>query len=274
MTALRNRALKEMIPMNMTYSSTVLHYQPKVDIRSGCIAGMEVMDYPQHTNKKQPPTQHPVEQGVGIMPHTGKQALQQACAQAAYWITNGHNHLIMSINLSDGQQDHTCLAKQIAAVLQEKKLPPEHLEIGIPETMLTTDTDRATRTLNQLADLGILIGINNFGCGGSSISLLRRLPIRSLMIDPIFISGLGYNPNDDAIVSAIIAMANHLDLTTVAKGVETKEQVQFLRREGCDQLQGYFHSRPLPADKFTEMLGLYQKIDRTNGMASRICCRR
>ena len=170
------------------------------------------------------------------------------------WQGHGLPRLRVAVNLSARQFSHESLLKDVARVLNETGLDPAWLEFEITESMVMRDPEHAATLLHDLKAMGIHISVDDFGTGYSSLSYLKRFPLDSVKIDRSFIRDIPGDGDDAAITQAIIAMAHSLRLGVIAEGVETKEQLQFLRVNGCDQMQGYHFSRPLPGDQFLRLL--------------------
>jgi len=233
-----------------------LHYQPKVNMQTGHIVGMEALlrwNHPTLGNIS-PAEIIPIAEDTGLIVPLGEWVLHQACSQNATWIRNGHTPLRVAVNLSSRQFEQKDIAERIQGILQDTGLDPAYLELEITESMLMRDTDKAITTLNRLRRLGIQIAMDDFGTGYSSLSYLKQLPIHSLKIDKSFVDDIGKSDDAATIASTIISMASRLKLKVVAEGIETKEQMEFLRDEGCDEMQGYYYSRPLPAGDFIRLL--------------------
>ncbi|MDZ4262413.1 MAG: EAL domain-containing protein [Pseudomonadota bacterium] len=233
-----------------------LYYQPKVDLRSGQIVGMEaLLRWPHEDGHMVMPSDFiPLAEETGLILPLGEWVLRQACRQAVVWRQAGHLTLRMAVNLSAKQFDQADIATLIESVLDETGLPPEALELEVTESMVMKDADQAVVTLRRLRALGVHIAVDDFGTGYSSLSYLKKLPLQTLKIDRSFVRDLGHDSDDEAIVSAIISMAGTMEMRVVAEGVETVEQLEFLRRDGCDEAQGFLFSRPVPADQFELLL--------------------
>jgi EAL domain-containing protein (putative c-di-GMP-specific phosphodiesterase class I) len=160
----------------------------------------------------------------------------------------------VSINVSGLQFGQKYFVQDVLTALEDADLDPEYLDLEITETTIMIDRERAVRSLNKLKEAGIHISLDDFGTGYSSLSYLQRLPIDAIKIDISFIRNVLINPNDAAIVKAIIAMANNLRLKVIAEGVEDERQLEFLREHKCDIIQGYIFSPPLPAEEFFDLL--------------------
>jgi EAL domain-containing protein (putative c-di-GMP-specific phosphodiesterase class I) len=265
---LRNSDLQEIL----LHDSLDLYYQPRFDLRNGKIIGMEALvRWPLFETHTRPPSQFlDAAKDNQLLLAMGEQILRKACTHTVRWAEMGHPQLQLALSLSYHQLAHKDFPTRVTAILKETGLAPDQLSLEITESMLMYALERSATTLAQLKELGTRITIINFGSSHLSLHTLRHSLISALKISPAFIAGLGLNPDDDAIISATIAMASNLELITIATGVETKEQVQFLRREGCDQTQGRFHSQPLSTENFTQTLELYRLLDKTRSAASEV----
>ncbi len=183
----------------------------------------------------------------------GEWVLEEACRQNKRWQDDGLLAVPVSVNLSIRQFMQQNLKDKIATILRETGLSPQYLELEITETM-TMDVQYATQCLLELTRLGVSISIDDFGTGYSSLNYLKNLPIGRLKIDRSFVRDIQQDPGDAAIVAAIIAMAHNLNLQVIAEGVETEEQMNFLKQHACDEIQGYFWSPPLPSEQITQIL--------------------
>ncbi|MBI1824195.1 MAG: EAL domain-containing protein [Nitrospirae bacterium] len=234
----------------------VLHYQPIVDLHTGKMIGAEALLRwkPKDSALVSPAEFIPVAEETGLILPIGEWALRTACVQNQDWQREGLPPIKIAVNLSVHQFREHHFLEVIQRILKETGLSPNFLELEITESHLMQNIDRTTETLTQLAQMGIQISIDDFGTGYSSLSYLRHLSIDTLKIDRSFVKDITENPDDQAIVSAIIAMAHRLKLKVVAEGVETENQLAFLRDQKCDSMQGYLFCRPVPADEFKELL--------------------
>ena len=234
----------------------VLHYQPRVDIGSGRITGMEALVRWQHpSNGLIPPLQFiPLAEETGLIVDIGAWVLRAACAQNQAWRDQGLPPLRVAVNLSARQFAHEHLLRDVERVLRETELDPTALELEITESVVVQDPERAVTLLRALKAMGVYISIDDFGTGYSSLSYLKRFPIDSMKIDRSFIKDLPLDQDDTVITQAIIAMTHGLKLVAVAEGVETGEQLAFLRDHGCDEMQGFHFSKPLPAEQFAQLV--------------------
>jgi diguanylate cyclase (GGDEF)-like protein/PAS domain S-box-containing protein len=230
----------------------VLHYQPKVDIASGRIVGVEALLRWNHPDLAMvAPNQFvPLAEETGLIVPIGRWVLRTACAQLAAWRRDGLSPMRIAVNLSARQFVDDALISDIGDALAAAGLPPDGLELEITESMVMQNPERAVMTLARLRELGISVSIDDFGTGYSSLGYLKRFPIDNVKIDRSFIKDLPHDMDDAAITRAVIAMAQSLRIRVIAEGVETREQLEFLRTHECNECQGYYLSRPLPAAEF------------------------
>lgn len=233
-----------------------LVYQPVVDMVSGTIAGMEVLLRWQHPGSGliSPIKFIPLAEESGLILPIGDWVLKSACEQLIEWQKQGYDVPRLAINLSAKQFRQKSLAENIARILQETGADPQFIGLEITESMLVQNVDEVVETLLKLSNMGLEISIDDFGTGYSSLSYLKRFHIDKLKIDKSFVDGIATHQDDAAIVKAIIAMAHGLSMKVVTEGVETQSQLDFLRREGCAQYQGYLFSKPLPAADIVAIL--------------------
>jgi diguanylate cyclase (GGDEF)-like protein len=234
----------------------LLHFQPKVGIESGKVVGMEALIRWQHPEigMVSPAEFIPMAEETGLIVPIGEWVLQAACAQINAWQAQGLAPIPVSVNISSQQFQHQELLITIGRLLESSGIPPERLMLEITESVIMQNTDSTFDILNTLTAMGLRLLIDDFGTGYSSLSYLKRLPVFAIKIDRSFINDIATNPDDAAIIKAIIAMAQNLKLKVVAEGVETEEQLAFLRDEQCDVMQGYLFSRPLPAEEVSKLL--------------------
>jgi diguanylate cyclase (GGDEF)-like protein/PAS domain S-box-containing protein len=234
----------------------VLHYQPQVDTRSGRIIGMEALIRWQHPalGMVAPLRFIGLAEETGLIIPIGAWVLRCACAQNKAWQQAGLGHLRIAVNLSARQFAQPDLVQSIAAVLEETGLAPQYLEIELTESLVMTDVEHAIGILHDLKTLGVRLSLDDFGTGYSSLSYLKRLPIDALKIDQSFVRDITHATNDAAIVVSIISLAHNLQLDVIAEGVETPAQLAYLKQHGCNEMQGYYFSKPVPADAFGQIL--------------------
>lgn len=230
-------------------------FQPKVDALSGSITGAEALVRWQKEDGSliSPADFIPLAEETGLIVPLGEQVLEQACQTLAALNGLGRTDLSISVNLSPLQFVQTNLVERILAILAQYEVPPAQLELEITETAMMTNLAKTVDTLNQLAATGIAIALDDFGTGYSSLSYLKRFPIHTLKIDRAFIRDLTVDPSDAQLVETIILMAHNLGIGVVAEGVESEAQLDWLKGRGCEQIQGYIFSKPLPRDAFMGM---------------------
>ena len=235
----------------------LLHYQPQVDVITGEIVGAEALIRWQHPDwGLVPPGEFiPLAEETGLILPIGEWVLAQACYQAHVWHKAGHTGLRVAVNLSGRQLAQKGLVAMVDNILRRAGLAHGALELEITESLLMQDLEQTAVTLEALADIGVTVSMDDFGTGYSSLSYLKRLPIDVLKIDQSFVRDITSDADDASIVHAIIAMAHSLGIKVIAEGVETAEQLAFLRQHACDGMQGYYISRPVPPEKFIELLG-------------------
>ncbi|WP_442601517.1 putative bifunctional diguanylate cyclase/phosphodiesterase [Paenibacillus sp. KN14-4R] len=233
----------------------VLHYQPQVDIDSGQIIGTEALIRWNHPEKGIVPPGEFITfaEETGLIVPIGEWALFEACRQNKEWQDKGFLHVPVSVNLSMRQFLQHNIKGKIAQALGQSGLEPKYLELEITESM-TMDVENAIVSLLELKKLGVTVAIDDFGTGYSSLHYLKKFPIDKLKIDRSFVRDIMEDPNDAAIVSTIIAMTRHLNLKVIAEGVETEEQLTFLHENHCDEVQGYWFSPPITAERMGFML--------------------
>jgi diguanylate cyclase (GGDEF)-like protein/PAS domain S-box-containing protein len=227
----------------------LLHYQPKVNLHTGAISGVEAllrwrrpgfgMVYPAEFV--------PVLEDTGLIVRVGAWIIDAACKQIGDWLHNGVGAVRVAVNVASRQFVEGDLEEVVRSALTRHHVPAELLELELTETALMSNAERTITVLSNLKQLGIKVAIDDFGTGYSSLAYLQRFPIDKLKIDIAFVRDITTNPNDAAIAQAIISMAHSLKLRVIAEGVETRAQLEYLRRSRCDEIQGYFFSRPVAA---------------------------
>lgn len=230
-------------------------YQPKVDLLSGDVVGAEALLRWQHPKRGliSPDEFIPVAENSGLIQPIGEWVFNHVCQQLRSWQQQGHAIKKYSVNLSQMQMQQNNLVNVFADTLDCQSVPANWLEFEVTETSLTHDIDAATRVLGELHDLGFAVSMDDFGTGHSSLTLLKKFPLDTIKIDQSFVRDLTSDPDDAAIVNAVVTMANNLRLRVVAEGVETRDQLHFLRAMGCHEVQGYYTGRPVVADDFIKL---------------------
>jgi diguanylate cyclase (GGDEF)-like protein/PAS domain S-box-containing protein len=233
-----------------------LHYQPKVSLESGQITGVEALIRWRHPElgMVSPDRFIPVAEETGLIVPIGEWVLRTACLQAKAWHAAGYPDLSMAVNLSARQFRQQNLPELVRDVLADTSLAPEHLELELTESLLMKDSESIVQALRELKTIGVTLSLDDFGTGYSSLSYLKRFPIDVVKIDRSFVRDVTCSVDAASLVKAIIAMAEALRMKTVAEGVETQGQLGFLSANQCDAIQGYYFSRPLPANEMTALL--------------------
>ncbi len=239
-----------------------LHYQAKLDLGSGAIAGVEaLLRWTSRELGALAPAQFiPLAEETGLIVPIGRWVLRTACAQGVAWQRQGLRPMRIAVNLSPRQFADPDLLADVSAALRETGLAPELLELEITEGMVMHNPERAVELLTTIKQMGVRLAIDDFGTGYSSLAQLKRLPIDTLKVDRSFIREIPKDAEDRAITEAIIAMGKSLSLTVVAEGVETQEQQAFLRDHACDQMQGYYFSKPVAPGEFAELLRKHEPL--------------
>jgi EAL domain-containing protein (putative c-di-GMP-specific phosphodiesterase class I) len=233
-----------------------LHYQPKVNIASGLVTGMEALLRWQHPElgSVAPGRFIPIAEETGLILPIGAWVLKTACMQNRAWQRQGVRRFPVAVNLSPRQFSGETLLDDIKTALDASGLAPSDLELEITESMVMNNPEQAVNQLRQLKELGICVAIDDFGIGYSSLAYLKRFPIDSVKVDRSFVEDIPEDVNSMAIAQAVIAMAHNLRLKVVAEGVESEAQLGFLRGEGCDEIQGYYFCKARPASEISEMM--------------------
>ena len=229
-----------------------LHYQPQVAIGSGSIIGVEALLRWSHPDfgDLSPAEFIPVAEYSGLILPVGEWVLRTAMRQLKTWIERGHPPMLMAVNLSAAQFRHRSLPDLVRDILAEVQLPPEFLELELTESVAMHDPQGAIAIMDRLHERGIRMSIDDFGTGFSSLNYLKKFKVDKVKIDQSFMREIDSHAEDRAIVAAIISMSKNLGLLTIAEGVETSAQLAFLGEQGCDQAQGYYYCKPLPAAEF------------------------
>lgn len=233
-----------------------LHYQPQFDLKSGEICSAEALIRWRHAKLGViPPTKFiPLAEETGLILQIGDWALRAACRELKTWHQMGHTDLSVAVNISSHQFQQPGFVSLVKGLIDETGVSPASLHLELTEGVMLRDSKAIIEVLKQLKDIGVVMALDDFGTGYSSLAYLRRFPIDIIKIDQSFVLDLIANPEAASIVRAIIAMAGSLNMKTVAEGVETKQQLDFLASHGCDVIQGFYLSRALPTDEFITLL--------------------
>ena len=238
-------------------NSLYLHYQPIINLQSQTISGVETLlrwNHPKH-GQVTPDKIISIAEESDLILSLGDWILNTACEQLNQWKQQGISDLHLAVNISTRQfnDKHNCLTL-IKKLIQQYQLPPKTLQLEITESILLEDSRLILETLSELKQLGVLLSVDDFGTGYSSLSYLRRFPVDILKIDQSFIKDLSLGSGDDTLIKAIISMGQSLNLKVIAEGVESEEQLSFLQTHCCDYVQGYYYSKPVPAEKIVELV--------------------
>ncbi len=254
--AARRMELENSLRKAIRLEEFTLFYQPKVNLATDRIVGVEALvRWFRPDGGMAPPDEFiPLAEETGMIHPLGEWVLKTACRQARIWNDRIRADLTVAVNLSARQFQDRDLIPLVRSILEETALDPSRLDLEITENMVMNHLDAAVEAMERLKAMGIHLSIDDFGTGYSSLSYLKRFPITLLKIDKSFVRDLPSNAGDAAIVRAILSLAHNLGLRVVAEGVETVEQLDFMRRHGCDEIQGYLFSKPLPAREMTRLL--------------------
>ncbi len=233
-----------------------LYYQPKVDTQTGAARSAEALIRWVHPKRGvvSPADFIPLAEECGLIVTIGEWVIREACRQVRAWQDSGMPSLRVSVNLSASQFREAGLVESIRRALDDEGLKAQYLEVELTESAVMSDPEQSIAILEQLSAMGVLVSVDDFGTGYSSMSYLRRFPIDKLKIDRVFINEIVSRPQDASIVRAIVSLAHSLGLKVVAEGVETHAQLHFVKAAGCDEYQGYYFSRPLPAGDFERLI--------------------
>jgi diguanylate cyclase (GGDEF)-like protein len=260
--AVKRLALENSLRRALEKKEFEVYYQPRVDTSTGQVVGVEALVRWQHPELGllSPAEFIPLAEDTGLIVPLGEWVLETACAQSKSWQKAGFTPLSVAVNMSARQFQQQNLSLCVARILQETGLDAHYLDLELTESAIMKNAESAVRTLTELKEMGVKIAIDDFGTGYSSLGYLKRLPIDVLKIDKSFVRDATTDPDDAALVMAIIALAHNLRLKVIAEGVETEEQRRFLHLLRCDEWQGYLYSKPLPARAFTELLSQEQNL--------------
>jgi diguanylate cyclase (GGDEF)-like protein len=255
----------------LAHEELELHYQPQVDLASGRVVGMEALVRWRHPQfgMVQPDRFIGLAEETGLIVPIGAWVLCTACKQNKAWQCAGLGHLRIAVNLSARQFADPGLMGVVADVLEENQLDPSDLEIELTESLVMASVDLGIRTMHELKALGVKLSIDDFGTGYSSLAYLKRFPVDALKIDQSFVRDIGASRDDAAMVGAIISLGHDLGMHVIAEGVETEEQLDYLRLRGCDEIQGHYFSRALPSTQVERILREGRGVEPATGEVGR-----
>lgn len=269
-SAVQAMALEAGLRRALDRKEFVVHYQPRVDIKTGRIVGSEALVRWQHPEYGlvSPNQFISLAEDTGLIGPISEYVIETACKQTQKWMDAGCGPLSVSVNISGKQFQQRRLSHSVQYALEQSGMDARHLDLELTESTLMTDPDAVISVLQEFRDMGIKISVDDFGTGYSSLSYLKRFPVDAVKIDRSFVMHLTTNPDDAAIAGAVVAMAHSLKLKVCAEGVETIEQLEFLRSLQCDEMQGYFISPPVAAQEFDELLWQNGNRDKGSRMAA------
>jgi len=255
--AVERQSIEEDLRRALERKEFTLHYQPKIDLKTGAITGAEALIRWTHpTRGSVPPLVFiPIAEDSGLILPIGAWVMREACRQARAWLDAGLPPMTMAVNVSAIEFRNENFLEDLFATIHEAGLSPNSLELEVTERVLMKQSELAESVLKKLRERGVQVSVDDFGTGYSSLSYLQQFPLDALKIDRSFIRRITANPDETSIVSAIIRMGQSLNLRVIAEGVETAEDLAFLRANGCDEAQGYYFSRPVPPEQFAALLG-------------------
>ena len=254
--AIERQYIEQNLRRAIRNSEFALHYQPKINIKTGAITGAEALIRWTHPQRGAiPPASFiPVAEDCGLIRTLGSWVLREACEQGRQWVEAGLPPLTMAVNISPIELDHADFLGDVRAILKDTGFEPKCLELEMTEGVLMKRAGSVEATLKTLKAMGLRLAIDDFGTGYSSLSYLTKFPVDTIKIDQSFVRQISTDPKETAIVTAVIGMAQSLNLVVVAEGVETREELEFLSNLGCDEAQGYYFSRPVAAAAFPRLL--------------------
>jgi EAL domain-containing protein (putative c-di-GMP-specific phosphodiesterase class I) len=249
-------ALMDGLRMALAENQLRLAYQPKVELETGRIFGVEALLRWQHPQRGtvSPDQFIPLAEECGMILPIGEWVLREACQQARAWQDAGLEPINISVNVSPRQFDDCRLVGRVADALRDSGLAPRWLELEVTESMVMRDVTQSVAKMRELEAMGIALAIDDFGTGYSSLAALKSFPISRLKIDKSFVRDLASNEDDQAIARAIISLSHQLHMRVIAEGVETEQQRSFLQQNGCDEVQGYLYGRPVTQQEIAALL--------------------
>ena len=257
--AVERQSIEEDLRRALKRQEFTLHYQPKINVATAAITGVEALIRWTHPMRGSvPPVQFiPVAEDCGLILPIGAWVLREACAQARAWMDAGMPVITMAVNVSALQFQNERFLEELFAILDDTGLDPRYLELELTESALMKHAELAASILSTLRAVGVRVTVDDFGTGYSSLSYLRKFPLDALKIDQSFVRQIATIPDETAIVRAMINMGRSLNLRVIAEGVETQDQLDFLKIHQCDEAQGYFFSPPIVSQQFATLIGTY-----------------
>jgi EAL domain-containing protein (putative c-di-GMP-specific phosphodiesterase class I) len=254
--AVDRQSIEEDLRCALERKELSLHYQPKINLKTKAIVGAEALLRWTHPTRGSisPSRFIPVAEDTGMILSIGAWVLREACTQARAWADAGLPVAAISVNISSTQFRNEDFLPDLFATLDETGLNPQTLDLEVTESALMRHPELTASVLKILREEGVRVAVDNFGTGYSNLSYLRQFPIDALKIDQSLTGRIAAKPNDAGIVSAIIAMGQNLNLRVIAEGVETAEDLAFLKAQDCDEAQGFYFSRPVPPAEFARLL--------------------
>jgi diguanylate cyclase (GGDEF)-like protein len=260
-TAFERLSMENALRKALTREEFQLHYQPKIELQSNRAIGLEALlrwNHPE-MGMVSPADFIPLAEESGLIVPIGEWVLRTVCEQMRSWQNAGMTPLRVAVNLSACQFRQTLFSQLVRRILDETRVSSKWLELELTESVIMDDIQTSSTVLRELKNMGVHISMDDFGTGYSSLSLLKRLPLDTLKIDQSFVRDITNDPDDAAIVDAIVSLAHNLRLRVIAEGVETREQLEYLRSRGCDEVQGFLYSRSQPAEQIERWLSEFNK---------------
>jgi EAL domain-containing protein (putative c-di-GMP-specific phosphodiesterase class I) len=267
--AVERQSLEGQLRYALERQELLLHYQPKINLQTGAITGVEALLRWQHPERGLllPGQFLTIAEDTGMITAIGQWVLRAACGQTREWLDAGLLAVPVAVNISSLEFRSEKFLEHVQVALKDTRLAPRYLELELTETVLMRHAESTTYMLGQLKAIGVRLAVDDFGTGYSSLSYLTRFPIDSLKLDQSFVRNIVTGTNDAIVISSVIRMAKSLKQGVIAEGVETIEQLAFLRAHGCDEGQGYYFSRPAAAQQFVHLLEMpSQQLFGNNGV--------
>ena len=254
--AVERQSLEGQLRYVLERDELLLHYQPKIDLKTGHITSAEALVRWQHPQRGLllPGEFLAIAEDSGLIVGIGQWVLREACRQTRAWLDEGLPAVPVAVNISSLEFRNEHFLEGVRIALKKSRLDPKYLELELTETVLMRHAESTAHALDQLKSIGVRLAVDDFGTGYSSLSYLTRFPIDTLKLDQSFVRDVFASGEDAIVVCAVIGMGNSLRHTVVAEGVETLQQLEFLQAHGCAEGQGYYFSHPLPADEFAKLL--------------------